>query len=167
MNALIPQLINLFASVILILAFAMLSQRRILSLIYLYTWQGLAVVGSTTVVAYVTSQHHLYYSAGLTLLLKVILIPFMLHRLIDRLNVRWDIETLVNIPTLMIVGSHDENLPNVRQAVDLIGGRKTWRSIAGTDEFFREPGALDAAATLAIEWFRVHLERKPAQQGAA
>lgn len=104
MNALIPQLINLFASVILILAFAMLSQRRILSLIYLYTWQGLAVVGSTTVVAYVTSQHHLYYSAALTLLLKVILIPFMLHRLIDRLNVRWDIETLVNIPTLMIVG---------------------------------------------------------------
>lgn len=104
MNTLIPQLINLFASVILILAFAMLSQRRILSLIYLYTWQGLAVVGSTTVVAYVTNQHHLYYSAGLTLLLKVILIPLMLHRLIDRLNVRWDIETLVNIPTMMIIG---------------------------------------------------------------
>jgi pimeloyl-ACP methyl ester carboxylesterase len=73
----------------------------------------------------------------------------------------------VACPTLMIVGSHDENLPNVRQAFDLIGGRKTWRSIAGTDEFFREPGALDAAATLAIEWFRAHLERKPAQQGAA
>lgn len=104
MNALITQFINLFASVILILAFAMLSQRRILSLIYLYTWQGMAVVGSTTVVAYVTNQHHLYYSAAITLLLKVILIPLMLHRLIDRLNIRWDIETLVNIPTLMIVG---------------------------------------------------------------
>lgn len=104
MSGLIPQLINLFASVILILAFAMLSQRRILSLIYLYTWQGLAVVGSTTVVAYVTNQHHLYYSAGLTFILKVILIPYMLYRLIARLNVRWDIETLVNIPTLMIVG---------------------------------------------------------------
>ena len=104
MNALIPQLINLFAAVILILAFAMLSQRRILNLIHLYTWQGLAVVGSTTVVAYVTDQHHLYYSAALTMALKVILIPWMLHRLINRLNVRWDIETLVNIPTLMIVG---------------------------------------------------------------
>lgn len=104
MNALIPQFIDLFASATLILAFAMLSQRRILSLIYLYTWQGLAVVGSTTVVAYVTNQHHLYYSAGMTLLLKVILIPLMLHKLINRLNVRWDIETLINIPTLMIVG---------------------------------------------------------------
>jgi hydrogenase-4 component E len=104
MNALIAQLINLFASLILILAFAMLSQRRIIILIHLYTWQGLAVVGSTTVVAYVTDQHHLYYSAGLTLLLKVILIPYFLHRLIRRLNVRWDIETLFNIPTLMIIG---------------------------------------------------------------
>ena len=62
------------------------------------------MVGSTTVVAYVTNQHHLYYSASLTFILKVILIPYMLYRLIARLNVRWDIETLVNIPTLMIVG---------------------------------------------------------------
>lgn len=104
MNALIPQLINLFAATILMLAFAMLSQRRIVTLIHLYTLQGLAVVGATTVVAYVTQQQHLYYSAGLTLVLKVFLIPYLLHRVIDRLNVRWDIETLFNIPTLMIVG---------------------------------------------------------------
>ena len=104
MNALIAQLINLFASGMLILTFAMLSQRRILTLIHLFTLQGLAVVGATAVVAYVTGQHHLYYSAALTLALKVILIPILLHRLIDRLNVRWDIETLINIPTLMLVG---------------------------------------------------------------
>ena len=104
MNALIAQLINLFASGMLILTFAMLSQRRILTLIHLFTLQGLAVVGATAVVAYVTHQHHLYYSAALTLILKVILIPILLHRLIDRLNVRWDVETLINIPTLMLVG---------------------------------------------------------------
>lgn len=104
MNALIAQLINLFAAAMLMLAFAMLTQRRILTLIHLFTLQGLAVVGATTVVAYVTGQHHLYYSAALTLTLKVIVIPVLLHRVIDRLNVRWDIETLVNIPTQMIVG---------------------------------------------------------------
>lgn len=104
MNPIVIQLINLFASVMLILTFAMLSQRRILTLIHLFTLQGLAVVGATVVVAYVTAQHHLYYSAALTLGLKVILIPILLHRLIDRLNVRWDIETLINIPTLMLVG---------------------------------------------------------------
>ncbi|HEY6897270.1 MAG TPA: formate hydrogenlyase [Rhodocyclaceae bacterium] len=104
MNSLIAQLINLFASVMLIVTFAMLSQRRILTLIHLFTLHGLAVVGATTVVAYITHQHHLYYSAGITLVLKVILIPVLLHKLIDRLNVRWDVETLINIPTLMLVG---------------------------------------------------------------
>ncbi len=103
-DGLIPQLLNLFASAMLILAFAMLSQRRILRLIHLFTLQGLSVVGATLVVAWVTGQHHLYFSAALTLLLKAILIPWLLHKLIDRLNVRWDIETLLNIPTMMLVG---------------------------------------------------------------
>ena len=104
MSALIPQFINLFAAVMLMLAFAMLSQRRILRLIHLFTLQGLTVVGATLIVAYVTQQNHLYFSAGLTFLLKVCLIPWLLHRLINRLNVRWDIETLLNIPTQMLVG---------------------------------------------------------------
>jgi hydrogenase-4 component E len=104
MTGLIAQTVNLFASIMLILAFAMLSQRRILSVIHLFTLQGIVVVASTTVVAYVTHQHHLYYSAGLTLVLKVFLIPYLLHRIIDRLNIRWDVETLINIPTVMLIG---------------------------------------------------------------
>jgi hydrogenase-4 component E len=104
MTALVAQLINLFASIILMLAFAMLAQRRILTLIHLFTMQGLAVVGSTLVVAYITDQHHLYFSAALTMFLKVLLIPYLLHRLIAKLNVRWDVETLINIPTMMLIG---------------------------------------------------------------
>src|SRR5512146_1869787 len=98
MNNLIAQGLNLFASVMLILAFAMLSQRRIRSLIHLFMLQGLMVVGAASVVAYVTGQHHLFYSAALTLALKVVLIPVLLHKLIDRLNVKWDVETLINTP---------------------------------------------------------------------
>ncbi len=37
-------------------------------------------------------------------MLKVILIPLLLHRVIARLDVRWDVETLINIPTTMIIG---------------------------------------------------------------
>ena len=61
-------------------------------------------MGSTATVAWATGQHHLYYSAGITLALKVLLLPWILHRLIRRLNVKWDVETLINIPTMMIVG---------------------------------------------------------------
>jgi hydrogenase-4 component E len=98
------QFINLLAAMLLLIAFAMLTQRRILSLIKLFALQGFVLALSTFVVAYSTDQHHLYYSAGLTLLLKVLLLPWLLHRLIHKLNVRWDVETMINIPTTMLVG---------------------------------------------------------------
>ena len=40
----------------------------------------------------------------MTLLLKVLLLPWILHRLIRKLNIKWDVETLFNIPTIMLVG---------------------------------------------------------------
>lgn len=98
------QFINLLAAMLLLIVFAMLGQRRILSLINLFAWQGLVLTISTFVVAYSTAQHHLYYSAVLTLLLKVLVLPWLLHRLIRKLNVKWDVETLINIPTTMLVG---------------------------------------------------------------
>jgi hydrogenase-4 component E len=55
-------------------------------------------------VGYVTSQPHLYLSAALTFVLKVVLIPVLLRRIIGRLHIRWDVETLINIPTTMLIG---------------------------------------------------------------
>jgi hydrogenase-4 component E len=98
------QLVNLFASVLLLLAFAMLSQRRIVTLINLFALQGLTLVGSTITMAYATGQAHLYYSAAINGALKVVVLPYILHRLIRRLSVKWDVETLINIPTMMLVG---------------------------------------------------------------
>ena len=98
------QLINLLAAVMLLLAFAMLSQRRILSLVWLFSWQGVVLSASTFIVAASTGQGHLYFSGALTVLLKVIALPWILYMLIRRLNIRWDVETLINIPTTMLIG---------------------------------------------------------------
>jgi hydrogenase-4 component E len=98
------QLVNLFAALLLLIGFAMLSQRRIVSLINLFAMQGVVLGISTLIVAHSTGQVHLVYSALLTIALKVIALPFLLHRLIERLHVRWDVETLINIPITMIVG---------------------------------------------------------------
>ena len=107
MNGHLPlyaQVINLLAAMLLLLSFAMLAQRRILSLINLFMAQGMVLFASTVVVAAATGQNHLYWSALLTLVLKVMLLPWILHRLIRRLNVKWDVETLINIPTTMMIG---------------------------------------------------------------
>ena len=98
------QLINLSAALLLLLSFAMLSQRRTAALVNLYTLQGIALALSTLVVAASTGQRHLYFSAALTFVLKVLVLPWILYRLIKRLDVRWETETRLNIPATMIVG---------------------------------------------------------------
>ena len=98
------QLINLFAAILLLLAFAMLAQRRVVSLVNLFAAQGLVLALSTAVVAYTTQQPHLYESAALTVALKVALLPWLLHRLVRRLDVRWEFEGLINIPATILIG---------------------------------------------------------------
>ncbi len=98
------QLINLFAALLLLLAFAMLTQRRVLSLIRLFAAQGFVLALSTLVVGYATDQPDLYKSAGVTFGLKVVVLPWFLHWLIRKLNVQWDIEAMINIPVQMLIG---------------------------------------------------------------
>jgi hydrogenase-4 component E len=98
------QLLNLCAALLLLLAFAMLAQRRIVNLVNLLAIQGTLLVIATLLVAHRTGQHHLYVSAALTLALKVLFLPWILHRLIRRLEVYWDTEPLLNIAGTMLVG---------------------------------------------------------------
>ncbi|KVT56983.1 hypothetical protein [Burkholderia ubonensis] len=104
MHGYATQLINFLAAVLLLLSFAMLSQRRILSLIHLYTLQGVALVLANLILGVVTGDGHLYVSAGLTAMLKVGVIPWILYRLVRRLNVQADVEPLINIPTTLLIG---------------------------------------------------------------
>ena len=73
----------------------------------------------------------------------------------------------VSCPTRVIAGEHDEALTALHQAYDLLECAKDWYSVPGTDDFFREPGALDDAADGAIDWFRRHLRARPAAATAA
>jgi hydrogenase-4 component E len=98
------QLLNLCAALLLLLSFAMLAQRRIVTLVNLLATQGALLFVATLLLAWRTGEHHLYLSAFLTLALKVLFLPWLLHRLIRRLEVYWDTEPLLNISGTMLVG---------------------------------------------------------------
>ena len=104
MHGYTTQIINLLAAILLMLSFAMLGQRRTLSLIHLYTLQGLALAGANLVLGHATDDPHLYLSALLTLALKVGLIPWILYKLVRRLDLRGDVEPLLNIPATLLLG---------------------------------------------------------------
>ncbi|MHB1756514.1 MAG: formate hydrogenlyase [Leptospirillum sp.] len=98
------EMVNLLGAFILLVAFAMLASRRTLSLIRLFAFQGFFLSMSIFLVAFLSGESNLYYSAFFTLALKVILLPWILRDLSRRLNIGGDIETLVNVPVTMIIG---------------------------------------------------------------
>lgn len=98
------QINSVMAALILLTAFGLLVQRRILALLHLFAWQGFFLCLSTALVGYVTGEHHLFISSILTLALKVIVLPYILYALINKLKIQKEIETLVNIPSTMLIG---------------------------------------------------------------
>jgi len=98
------QVLNTLAALFLLLAFAMLSQRRVVTLVNLLAVQGALLCGATFLLAWRTGQNHLYLSALLTLALKVAFLPWLLHRLMKRLGVYWDSEPLINVSSVMLLG---------------------------------------------------------------
>lgn len=98
------QLLNTCAALLLLLSFAMLSQRRVVNLVNLLALQGTLLCVATLLLAWRTGHGHLYLSAALTFALKVLFLPWLLHRLIRKLGVYWDTEPLFNIGGTMLLG---------------------------------------------------------------
>ncbi len=71
----------------------------------------------------------------------------------------------VTAPTLLIVGGRDEQVFELnRQARRLLRCESALEVVPGATHLFEEPGALEAVAELAAEWFTRHLA-KPAAPG--
>jgi dienelactone hydrolase len=64
----------------------------------------------------------------------------------------------VTAPTLLIVGGRDELVLQLnREALDRLPGEKRLEIVPGATHLFEEPGALEAVARLARDWFLSHL----------
>ena len=98
------QLNSLLAALILLTAFALVVQRRMNALLHIFAWQGFLLAVSTAIVGFVGGAHHLYISSILTLSVKVVLLPYILLKLIQKLKIHKEIDSLINIPTTMLIG---------------------------------------------------------------
>jgi putative phosphoribosyl transferase len=64
----------------------------------------------------------------------------------------------VKAPTLLIVGGNDTEVLELNmQALKLIRVEKKLEVVSGATHLFEEPGKLQEAAELAIDWFKKHL----------
>ena len=87
--------------------------------------QGAMLFIATMLLAWRTGQNHLYISAALTLVLKVIALPWLLHVLIRRLNVYWDQRDYAS------GGEGDATFTDDEEYIGVRGGI-VWRAFART-----------------------------------
>ncbi len=99
----LQQLVNGLAALMLLVSFSLLAQHRMLSVLHWFATQGVLLAITAAVVAYGTNNHELYLSAAMTFLLKGLLLPWLLWRVIMQLHVHREVEPLMNTPLTMLI----------------------------------------------------------------
>lgn len=97
------QLITLMAALMLVVQLLLIAQRMLLVSIRLFAVQSTLLAAIAAVVAYYHNASHVYVLAILTLAGKVLFLPRVLNRLVQRIRIHQEIEPLLNAPTSMLI----------------------------------------------------------------
>jgi hydrogenase-4 component E len=104
MDRLVFDVAHLLAGGLVLVSFMLLYQDRLYAVINVFALHALVLVLSVAWQAHVQNAPHLYVTAGIALLFKTITIPLVLHRIIQRLGIHREVETVVGIGLTMIAG---------------------------------------------------------------
>jgi hydrogenase-4 component E len=97
------QLIPLLASLMLVLQLLLMAQRMLITNIRLFALQSLLLAAIAGVVGYFYQAWHVYVVALLTIIGKVIFLPWRLERLVRQIKIEQEIHPFVNIPASMFI----------------------------------------------------------------
>jgi hydrogenase-4 component E len=92
------------SALILLTSFIFLAQTRINGLINTFVWQSIFLVAATLSQAIITRRPELYISASLTLLLKVLFIPYLMHYFVRKLDIKHKVAVIAH-PFLLLIGA--------------------------------------------------------------
>ena len=104
MSSLAFDVAHLLAGSLVLVSFLELYQDRLYSLLNVYAVHALVLAASVAWQAFIQDAPHLYVTAIIALVFKAIVIPVTLHRLIVRLGIHREIETVVGIGPTMLAG---------------------------------------------------------------
>ncbi|HLF31494.1 MAG TPA: hypothetical protein VI566_10770 [Xanthomonadales bacterium] len=104
MDRLVFDIAHLLAGGLVLLSFMLLYQDRLYALLNTFALQALVLSLSVAWQAFVQDAPHLFVTAAIALGFKAIMIPVALHKIIRRLGIHREIETVVGIGPTMIAG---------------------------------------------------------------
>jgi hydrogenase-4 component E len=97
------RMITLMASLVLVLQIMMVTQRWLITNIRAFALQSFLLACIANTIAYYNHAPHIYAAAAFMLLVKAILLPIVFERLVTKIEIRQEIEPLINAPLSVIV----------------------------------------------------------------
>jgi len=97
------KMITLMAALILVLQIMMVAQHWLVTIIRVFAVQSFLLACIAATIAYFNDAPHIYAAAALTLLLKAIILPVVLTRLLVRVDIRREVEPFINMPISIII----------------------------------------------------------------
>jgi hydrogenase-4 component E len=104
MKGLAFDLAHLLAGGLVLVSFMLLYQNRLYSLLNVFALQAAVLALSVAWQAYVQGAPHLYVTAAITIVVKAMIIPIALHRIIARLGIHREVEIVGSLGPIMILG---------------------------------------------------------------
>jgi len=104
MGSLYFDIAHLLAGSIVLVSLLLLYQDRLSALLNVFAFQAFVLALSVSWQAYVQQAPHLYLTAAIALVVKAIVIPLALHRMIRQLGIHREVETALNIGPTMLLG---------------------------------------------------------------
>jgi len=95
---------HLLAGSLVLISFMLLYQDRMLALLNVFAAQAFVLAASVAWQAHIQDAPHLYVTAAIALLFKGIAIPMALRRIVRRLGIHREIETVVGVVPTMLAG---------------------------------------------------------------
>ncbi|MGD9884773.1 MAG: hydrogenase-4 component E [Reyranella sp.] len=89
---------------LVLVSFMMLYQTRLYALLNIFALHSIVLALSVGWQAYIQDAPHLYITTAIAIVFKGIIIPVALHRIIQRLGIHREIETVFGIGPTMVLG---------------------------------------------------------------
>lgn len=104
MNHLITDVTYVLAGSMVITSFVLLYQTRLSSMLDIFALQSIMLACSVAWQAYAQDASQLYITAAIALVVKGVLIPGVLRRIMEKLGIHREIEPVVSIGLTMLAG---------------------------------------------------------------
>ncbi len=99
----ISQYIDILAAMILVTAFLIVSSRSLTFYVRLFSLQSFFLAGVALLVAIGYGEMHILTAAILTIIVKVVAIPFVLNKVTDAIKARKEIDFTINVTVSLLI----------------------------------------------------------------